>query len=61
MRGDSMTEQTRKEVIKSIVYGKTAEEIAEIYGISVDEAGKIMQDNADEINAEREYRKMLEG
>ena len=61
MRGDSMTEQTRKEVIKSIVYGKTAEEISEIYGISVDEAGKIMQDNADDINAEREYRKMLEG
>ena len=56
-----MTDQTRKEVIKSIVYGKTAEEIAEIYGISVDELGKIMQDNADEINAEREYRKMLEG
>lgn len=56
-----MTDQTRKEVIKSIVYGKTAEEIAEIYGISVDEAEKIMQDNADEINAEREYRKMLEG
>ena len=56
-----MTEQTRKEIIKSIVYGKTAEEISEIYGISVDEVGKIMQDNADDINAEREYRKMLEG
>jgi DNA-directed RNA polymerase specialized sigma24 family protein len=56
-----MTDQTRKEVIKSIVYGKTAEEIAEIYGISVDEVGKIMQDNADDINAEREYRAMLEG
>ena len=56
-----MNDQTRKEVIKSIVYGKTAEEISEIYGISVDEAGKIMQDDADEINAEREYRKMLEG
>lgn len=56
-----MTDQTRKEVIKSIVYGKTAEEIVEIYGISVDESGKIIQDNADEINAEREYRKMLEG
>lgn len=56
-----MTDQTRKEVIKSIVYGKTAEEIAEIYGISVDEVGKIMQDNADDINAEREYRKMMEG
>lgn len=55
-----MTDQTRKEVIKSIVYGKTAEEISEIYGISVDEAEKIMQDT-DEINAEREYRKMLEG
>lgn len=56
-----MTDQTRKEVIKSIVYGKTAEEISEIYGISVDEAGKIMQDNVDEIIAERDYRKMLEG
>lgn len=55
-----MTDQTRKEVIKSIVYGETAEEISEIYGISVDEVGKIMQDT-DEINAEREYRKMLEG
>lgn len=56
-----MTDQTRREIIKSIVYGKTAEEISEIYGISVDEAGKIMQDNADEINEEREYRAMLEG
>ena len=61
MRGDIMTEQTRREVIKSIVYGMTAVEISEIYGVSVDEVGKIMQDNADDINAEREYRKMLEG
>jgi DNA-directed RNA polymerase specialized sigma24 family protein len=56
-----MTDQTRKQIIKSIVYGMTVEEISEIYGISVDEVGKIMQDNADDINAEREYRAMLEG
>lgn len=56
-----MTDQTRKEIIKSIVYGMTAEEISEIYGVPVDEVGKIMQDNAEDINAEREYRKMLEG
>lgn len=56
-----MTDQTRHEIIKSIVYGKTAEEISVIYGISVDEVGKIMQDNAEEIEEEREYRAMLEG
>lgn len=61
MRSDTMTDQTRKEIIKSIVYGMTAEEISEIYGVPVDEVGKIMQDNAEDINAEREYRKMLEG
>lgn len=56
-----MTDQTRKEVVKSIVYGKTAEEISEIYGITIDEVGKTTQDNAEEINEECKYRKIMEG
>lgn len=56
-----MTDQTRKEIIKSIVYGMTSAEIADIYGISVDEVGKIVQDNADNIEREKKYRKELEG
>lgn len=56
-----MTDQTRKEIIKSIVYGMTSAEISAIYGIFVDEVGKIMIDNAADIEKERKYRKELEG
>lgn len=56
-----MSNETRKQIIKSIVYGMTAESIAEIYGIDIDTVGKIMVDNADDIEKEKRYRKELEG
>lgn len=56
-----MNDQTKKEIIKSIVYGMSADEIAGIYGLSVGEVTAMMQENAEEIKAEREYRAMLEG
>lgn len=56
-----MNDQTKKEIIKSIVYGMSADEIAGIYGLSVDKVTTMMQENAEEIKAEREYRAMLEG
>ena len=56
-----MTDQTRKEVIKSIVYGKTAEEIAEIYGFDVDIISKLIADNEDEIERTKKYMKEMRG
>ena len=56
-----MSDETRKQIIKSIVYGVATDKIAEIYGISIDEVGKIMTDNAADIEREKKYRKELEG
>lgn len=56
-----MNDQTKKEIIKSIVYGMSADEIAEIYGLSADKVNTMIQENAEKIKAEREYRAMLEG
>ena len=56
-----MSNETRKQIIKSIVYGVATDKIAEVYGISVDEVGKIMIDNTADIEKERKYRKELEG
>lgn len=58
---DTMNDQTKKEIIKSIVYGMSADEIAEIYGLSADKVNTMIQENAEKIKAEREYRAMLEG
>ena len=56
-----MSDETRKQIIKSIVYGYTATEIAEIYGFDVNIISKLIADNEDEIERTKKYIKELEG
>ena len=56
-----MTPETKNEIFKSFVCGMTIEEMSEIYGISADEIKTLLESNAKEIAALREYRKMIEG
>jgi len=56
-----MTEQTRQQIIKSHIYGMCTKDIAEQYGFDFDIVAKTIADNADEIEAERNYRLMVEG
>lgn len=56
-----MSPETIKEIIKSHVYGMSNTEISQAYSISEDEAAKVISDNADEVEAERAYRAILEG
>ena len=44
-----MTDQTKLEIIKAFAYGKSAEEVADIQGISLDEAKSFEKDNEDAI------------
>lgn len=45
-----MSNETRLNIIKSIVCGYNAEQIAEFYNLSIDIIGKLIMDNEDEIN-----------
>lgn len=54
-----MTNEQRKELIRSHVYGLTVVEMSEIYGISTDEIVSTLTDHAAEIEDERAYREML--
>lgn len=54
-----MTEETIKEIIKSIAYDYTPEDISNIYGISIDECNEIIKTNKSEIEAEKEYLKNI--
>lgn len=56
-----MSPETIKEIIKSHVYSMSNAEIAQAYDISEEEAAKVISDNADEVEAERAYRAILEG
>ena len=44
-----MTEQMKMEIIKAFVYGKTADEVADVTGVSVTEAEKFKAENEDVI------------
>ena len=44
-----MTEQMKKEIIKAFAYGKTAEEVADVTGVSIDEAKAFETENEDAI------------
>ena len=50
-----MTEQMKLEIIKAFAYGKSAEEVAEVQGMSLDEAKSFEKNNEDAI-----LEKMLE-
>lgn len=44
-----MSEQTKLEIIKAFAYGKTAEEVAEVQEMSLDEAKAFEAENEDAI------------
>lgn len=50
-----MTEQTKLEIIKAFAYGYTSEEVAEVQGMSLDEAKAFEKENENAI-----LEKMLE-
>lgn len=54
-----MTDELRKELVRSHVYGLSVAEMSEIYGLSEAEITEILVDNAGEIADEREYREAL--
>lgn len=54
-----MTNEMRKELVRSHVYGLSVNEMSEIYGISTDEIVSTLTDHAAEIEDERAYREML--
>lgn len=56
-----MSNETRKQIIKSIVYGYTATEIAEIYGFDIDIISKLIADNEKEIEATKKYVQEMRG
>lgn len=48
-----MTSQTKLEIIKAFAYGKTAEEIAEVRGITLEEANAFQRENEKAIATKR--------
>ena len=44
-----MTEQVKKEIIKAYAYGKTPQEAAAAMGISLEDAKRLLEENAEEI------------
>ena len=56
-----MTNEMRKELIRSHVYGMTTAQMSVVYGLTEKEITEILTDNAAEIADEREYRDTLDG
>jgi len=56
-----MSEETRKQIIKSIALGYNATQVAEIYGFNIDIIGKLIVDNEKEIDAVKRFVKEMEG
>ena len=54
-----MTNELRKELIRSHIYGLSVNEMSEIYGVSTDEIVSTLTDHAADIEDERAYREML--
>lgn len=54
-----MTNELRKELIRSHVYGLSVGEMSEIYGISTDEIVSTLTDHAADIEDERAYREKM--
>ena len=56
-----MSEQMKKEILKSFVYGMTIEDMSDIYEISADDLRTILNDNLAEIAELKKYHAELEG
>lgn len=48
-----MTEQTKKEIIKSFAYGYTSEKVADVYEIDKEAAAQFEKENVAEIEAKK--------
>lgn len=56
-----MTDEMKQQIIKAHIFGHSAADITAQFGLSSDGIGRFIAENAEEINAEREYRARLEG
>lgn len=56
-----ISENTKKEIIKSHIYGMSNAEIAEVYGVSTDDVKMLLCERHEDVEAEKAYRAMLEG
>lgn len=56
-----MTENTKNEIIKSHVYGMSDKDIAEMYGITIEEVRMLLCERHEDVEAEKAYRKLLGG
>lgn len=55
-----MTEQTKREIVKSFAYGMDAKEVSTAYGISFEESGKFAEEHSAEIT-EKKHQLNREG
>ena len=55
-----MTNEQRKELVRSHVYGLSIDEMSEIYGIGADEIINALAEHAAEIEDERAYREKMD-
>lgn len=56
-----MNNEQRAEIIKSLAFGMSASEIAEIEGVSTAEVEQIAYDHADEIARKKAFSKRIGG
>lgn len=56
-----LTENTKKEIIKSHVYGMSDADIADIYGIDIKDVRMLLCEKHEDIEVEKAYRSMLSG
>lgn len=56
-----ITENTKKEIVKSHVYGMSDADIADIYGLDIKDVRLLLCEKHEDIEAEKAYRFMLSG
>lgn len=54
-----ISENTKREIIKSHVYGMSFDEIAELYGVPKNEVEMLICERHEDVEAEKAYRSML--
>ena len=54
-----ISENTKREIIKSYVYGMSFDEIAELYGVPRNEVEMLICERHEDVEAEKAYRSML--
>ena len=54
---ENYTDEQKQEIIKSLAYGYTAEQIADNEGVEVDVVAKFAEENADAVEEMKSYLK----